>query len=871
MKTILQHNFFICFRLFCIIVTVPSFGQVSKGHQLTVADYPLWHTLRQHQLSDNGNWLSYKLDYDGLPDTLFVKHTKSAKRYTFPKGYSDSFIGNNAFGCLDNSKTFHLLNLTNGVVLRRSNVASYESLNGTVLFFSDLEGIKGNLTLTDLDLKVLQTYTDVHSYAISHDRKSVAFTTSSNTKNAVYVINLDTGTERKLVVESNTHSFTSLTWSGTKDSFAFISTPTGALNQADAIIYHYSEKGALQSVTRAEGNWTENFEIASIDLSGIHVSDDGERVLFILKEKLESSEKMAVSAVQVWKGDDETLYPYTKVSRKSPQHLGVWWPAEHRMIGTGSAEKAIAMVGGAQKFLLAKSFSKLQPSIKYYPDSDYTFTDFETGQEHLFLNQQPGESDYFYMSPCNTYIVYFRLNHWWVYDIKKGTHLNLTKNLTVQFSEEDYDKPDAPPPYGIGGFTKEDKTLLLYDKHDIWEINSDGSGTKKLTNGRSSQIVYRLSGIYDATTAIKSWMMPQLPIVDNNSMLMEGIASDFSTSGYYKLNKFKIHTITTVAKRLKHLIKAKNCDYYTFTQEDYNSPLEIVGMEGSGKTSSIFKSNKQHYQYNWGKSELISYQNEKGKALKGILFYPFDFDPAKKYPMVVQIYQKQSQLLHAYTNPGLHNGSGFNKTNLTSTGYFVLYPDIVYEIGNPGFSALDCVISATKAAIASGFVDKENIGLTGHSFGGYETDFIITQTNMFKTAIAGAGVSDFISCYLSYGVSYKRHDAWRFENDQFRMKKSLFEDWEGYKNNSPISFAEQVKTPLLSWAGEIDAQVNKDQTMAFYFALRKLNKSQVMLLYPGEGHVLMDRKNQEDLSNKLVEWFDYYLKSNGRKPDWLSP
>ncbi|RTY89522.1 S9 family peptidase [Flavobacterium sp. GSN2] len=871
MKTILQHNFLICFCLFWFFVTVSSFGQVSKNHPLTVADYPLWHTLRQHQLSDNGNWLSYKLDYDGLPDTLFVKHTKSSKRYTFPKGYSDSFIGNNAFGCLDNSKTFHLLNLSNGVILTKSNTTAFEYVSGNILLISDLAETNGTLTLTDFNLKVLQAYRDVTSYAISHDRKSVAFTTSSDTKNAVYVINLETGTEKKLVVESTTHSFTSLTWSGTKDSFAFISNPTGALNLGDAIMYHYSEKEALQSVTRAEGSWTENFEIASTDLSGIHVSDDGERVLFILKEKLVSSEKVAVSEVQVWNGDDETLYPYTKVSRKSPQHLGIWWPADHRMIVTGNADKAIAMVGGAQKFMLAKSFSKSQPSIKYYPDSDYTFTDFETGQEHPFLNQQPGESDYFYMSPGNTFIVYFRHGHWWVYDIREGTHLNLTKNIRTQFSEEDYDEPGAPPPYGIGGVTMGDKTLLLYDKYDVWEINSDGSAAKKLTKGRTTEIVYRLSGIYSATIAIKSWMMPQIPIVNSNSMLVEGIASDFSTSGYYKLNNFKIHTMTTVSKRLKHLIKAKYYDYYTFIQEDYNSPLEIIGMEGSGKTSSIFKSNKQHYQYNWGKSELISYQNEKGKALKGILFYPFDFDVAKKYPMVVQVYQKQSQLLHAYTNPGLHNGSGFNKTNLTSNGYFVLYPDIVYEMGNPGFSALDCVISATKAAIASGFIDKENIGLTGHSFGGYETNFIITQTNMFKTAIAGAGISDFVSSYLSYGVSYKRHDAWRFENDQFRMKKSLFEDWEGYRNNSPITFAEQVKTPLLSWAGEIDAQVNKDQTMAFYFALRKLNKLQVMLLYPGEGHVLQDKKNQEDLSNKLVEWFDYYLKGNGRKPDWLNP
>jgi dipeptidyl aminopeptidase/acylaminoacyl peptidase len=258
---------------------------------------------------------------------------------------------------------------------------------------------------------------------------------------------------------------------------------------------------------------------------------------------------------------------------------------------------------------------------------------------------------------------------------------------------------------------------------------------------------------------------------------------------------------------------------------------------------------------------LLSYSNTKGQKLKAALFYPANYDPTKKYPMVVEIYDVMSKNRYNYANPSFLNPEGFNVTNYTLNGYFVLMPDIIYQMGNPGSSAVDCVTAGVNAVIGKGLVDKDKIGLYGHSFGGYETNFIISQTNIFKAAVSGAGISDIISLYFNISRNgYFQSDMWRFENQQFRIGKSLYEDKEVYVNNSPIMHAENVRTPLLLWTGKNDRIVPWNQSITYYLALRKLGVSTQMLVYPDEDHSLENADNQKDLSKRMMRWFDYLLK-----------
>lgn len=159
-------------------------------------------------------------------------------------------------------------------------------------------------------------------------------------------------------------------------------------------------------------------------------------------------------------------------------------------------------------------------------------------------------------------------------------------------------------------------------------------------------------------------------------------------------------------------------------------------------------------------------------------------------------------------------------------------------------------------------------GLIGHSFGGYEADLIISQTDRFAAAVSGSGWTDLVSSYLFINSGFKKPEYFRAEDDQIRIGKSLYEDPQSYLQNSPVLLAASIKTPLLGWTGKEDPTVHPLQSMEFYMALRRLNKTHTLLVYPEEGHFLLKKENQKDLSERIQQWFDCYLK-NGRIQPWM--
>lgn len=456
-----------------------------------------------------------------------------------------------------------------------------------------------------------------------------------------------------------------------------------------------------------------------------------------------------------------------------------------------------------------------------------------------------------------------------MYSFEAKLHNNLTLHTNVPFYDSSNDIPEEPNPYGYVGFTANDESVLLYDQFDIWQFNLRDKSSKRLTLGRDKDQIFRLEDMDNGN--MDNLVYKDKAINIRDSVLLKTQSIDNSESGYFKLNgKQQLQLIAYESKLINSLYKAKAGNSYIYVQQDFNEPPSLMIKKGNALPMVIYKSNPQHDYYHWGDSQLIAYKNSKGVILKGVLFYPFNYNPRQQYPMIVSIYQRQTKALHSYVNPSLLNGSAFNVTYYTSLGYFVLLPDIIYELGNLGYSASDCVIAATKTIIETGLVDKTKIGLIGHSFGGYESNFIITQTGLFAAAVAGSGVSDFTSGYLSMNREGKNSNSWRYEYQQLRMGKSLFEDYKSYQNNSPVNWVSNVTTPLLSYSGTEDKNVNPDQTMEFYLALRRLKKEHIMLLYPKEGHTMQGYENQIDLTHKISEWFGYYLKGE-KKPDWFEP
>jgi dipeptidyl aminopeptidase/acylaminoacyl peptidase len=326
-------------------------------------------------------------------------------------------------------------------------------------------------------------------------------------------------------------------------------------------------------------------------------------------------------------------------------------------------------------------------------------------------------------------------------------------------------------------------------------------------------------------------------------------------------------------KKLKKLIygksscslirKAAQGNSYLYVEQTANTaPRVLFAPTLTKEPKVLFQSNPQYSNYDAGQAELIAYATEKEKDLKGILYYPVGYTPGKKYPMVVYIYEKLSGGFHQYMRPTWFDGDGFNAVNYTLDGYLVLMPDIKLEVGEPGESAVACVLAAVNAVSEKGILDRNRIGLIGHSFGGYEVPYILTQTSLFKAGVAGAGITDMISNYFFFHGATEHSNMWRYETQQLRMGKTPFEDYQAYIRNSPIAHADKITTPLLLWSGKEDNNVPPEQSMELYMALRRLNKRNLLLLYPEENHVIQKPDNQIDLNLRIKNWFDYYLKGS---------
>lgn len=579
--------------------------------------------------------------------------------------------------------------------------------------------------------------------------------------------------------------------------------------------------------------------------------------------------------VQLWNANAKWIYPMQeKRVSKEPTYLSMWSPFQDQFKLISNDSLPQYMLTGDQKHAILSNTQAYEPQYAYEGPRDFYLLDLNKGKKELLLTKQAGYPVLTMPSPTGKYIAYFREKHWWVYDIEKKAHTNITKDLGASFWHNDKEHPRIEEPYGDIGWTPDDQEILLYDQYDIWAIRPDGSAARRLTRGREKQAQFRLAGY--ASYIQKGKLNYDGRIhdrIDLNKDLMLETTDSAGSFGYYKWSAQGIKEIAFARNsRPEQLIHSADGHSFAYTEQRYDLPPRLMLQAGKEKTAkTIVQSNPQHYQFHWGKAEVIQYKNAKGKSLKAMLYYPAQYDSSKKYPMIVFIYEKLTpRFNNLYLNPSLFyaEDGGFSISSFTTQGYFVLAPDISYEIGDPGISASDCVVSATKEVISRGLVNPGKIGLAGHSFGGYQTNFIITQTNLFAAAIAGSAWTDLTNTYLTVNWSTGVPDMWRFESQQLRMKASLFDDQEAYDRNSPIRHVKNITTPQLSWTGDQDYQVNWGNTVSLYLAMRRLQKKHIMLLYPNEGHSLSTLENSLDLSRRFHEWFDFHLKDVPAAP-WI--
>jgi len=492
---------------------------------------------------------------------------------------------------------------------------------------------------------------------------------------------------------------------------------------------------------------------------------------------------------------------------------------------------------------------------------DAYVVDVNTGKRKQAVTRVKGNID---LSPQANYLFWFSLpdTAWYSYSVASEKTYRLNQNVRVSFADEEDDHPDFPGPYGLIGWTAGDKLLLVYDRYDIWAFDPEN---------RTAPVNLTRKGRLEKTSFRYVKLDPEERFIDpDKDLLLYAFDETTKQSGYYTLSlkTGKLTRRVFTDHRYAVPVKARNADRLLYTRESFREFPDVWTADVAFTTTrKLTDANPQMRNYLWGSVELVKWTSLDNIPLQGLLYKPENFDPAKKYPMIVYFYEKYADDIHSHYAPAPIR-SFINFSLYASNGYLVFVPDIVYKVGFPGESAHNCVLPGVTSLIAKGFVDERHIGVQGHSWGGYQTAYLVTRTNMFAAAEAGAPVSNMTSAYGGIRWESGMSRMFQYEHSQSRIGGTLWEKPLLYIENSPIFFADKVQTPLLMMHNDGDGAVPWYQGIEYYMALRRLNKPVWMLNYNNQGHGLTQRQDKTDFAIRMMEFFDHYLKG-APMPAWM--
>ena len=556
----------------------------------------------------------------------------------------------------------------------------------------------------------------------------------------------------------------------------------------------------------------------------------------------------------LWHWKDKRLQSMQQVQEgadKNYSYLAIYRPAEKRFFRLADDLMRQVTPAPEQKYAIGRNEDQyeLMSHLDGRSYADISVINLQTGERQRALTKARWTMG---SSPTGTHFVYYDDGQYYVFDMASGQSMNLTKSVATSFVDAENDVNVVKPPTPFLGWSKDGKYVLISDNWDIWQVPINGGPAVNLTvNGKTDQIRYRRPLILDPDQRGYDLAKPLYLDVYSEWTKKDGI-------GIIEPGKSGVKRLMWDEAVYGAVIKAKKADVYLYTRQTYKDPPDYYVTDASltnGKRLTNLGAGQEKFLWSSG-TILVDYTSAKGDKLQAALHLPANYEKGKTYPMVVNFYEKTSQSAYQYARP---TANGFNPSVYTSNGYAVLNPDINYKLNDPGMSAVWCMVPAVKAAIATGIVDPKHIGITGHSWGGYQTAFLVTQTDIFAAAVAGAPLTDMISMY---GLIYKNSGVTNgeiFEASQGRFTTGPWENWEAYTRNSPVAFAKNVKTPLIILHNDKDGAVDFTQGVEYYNTLRRLQKPVVLLEYLGENHGLAKRANQKDYTVRMKEFFDHFL------------
>jgi len=898
------------------------FSATAQKKVLDHPDFEIWNTIKGQSLSNNGKYLLYSLERGEKDRFLKIKDSKATEIFTYArtaggkfthdskqavftiKAWKDSIVEmkrRKVKKAKMPKDTLAIFDLKKKSLIKIANVKSYkipEKWSGYVAYITheskkhkttsnaktgDKSKKKSakkskkvstkngyHLIVRNLATQKEDTIQFVKNYAFAKEGKVLTYVTTGNLgdKNGgVFVLDFNDHKTTNVFKATNTSKYFQLTLNDAGKKLGFVvDVDTTKAQVRPNQLYLWQKGNAKAALVLDAATAPKGYQVSSNGRIGF--SKDNSKMYFGLATppivKDTTVMKDEVVHVEVWAYDSPRLYTVQELQVKNDRkksytavvHLNTNAVMQLATVTYPSAR--IGDEGNSDNVLLANATPyMLESQWSAVRASDYAIVNATTGILTKIMSKIDGRVR---LSPKGKYAYGYSAvdSTWFAYDIARNSKINFTKGKV--FYNELNDTPNHPRSYGAAGWTKNDGFLLLYDRYDIYKFNPKTGQNIRLTNGRNSKTVYRYARLDSEEQFID----------DSKKWLLTTFNEKTKNSGYYQYNAKRNSGKQLIEGPYSYSrpLKAKESNTVAFTRESFVTFPDLRVSDLSFKKQTVISNaNPQQASYNWGTIELYKFTSLEGKALTGLLVKPENFDPTKKYPMLVNFYERSSDGLHRHRAPS-PGRSSINYSFYTSRGYVIFNPDIVYRDGYPGESAYNAVIPGITSLVDKGFILKDKIGAQGHSWGGYQVAHLATKTDIFAAIESGAPVVNMISAYGGIRWDSGLSRQFQYEHTQSRIGGTPWEYPMRYIENSPIYNMDKVNTPILIMHNDKDGHVPWYQGIEYFTALRRLGKPSWLLNYNGARHWPLKMRNRKDFNIRMAQFFDHYLK-DAPKPMWM--
>ncbi len=737
------------------------------------------------------------------------------------------------------------------------------------------------LSVKNLSTGEVAEFPAVSDYLFAEEKEMLVFVSEgkdSTFEAGIYILNLPRLTPEKIFGKGKIKQ---LSVQKTGEKVAFLADISDE-KKKETIYSLYLWNGrdsATEVLTNSDSSVPESWQIS--ENGRLSFSDSGNRLFYGTAQKKAPKDTTVleeeIPVLDVWTWNEEVLQTeqiYNKQRDLKKTYLAVYDIGSQKAVQleTEKISRIVQVNNGDADKLVAWSNRPyaVQTMWEGSPEhNDFYLVDIFTGKADKIKTDVRATPR---VSPEGKFLYWYDAmdTTWHTFNINTLTEFTVAVPGSIQSADELNDVPNPPSSYGVAGWIKNDLSLLINDRFDIWIVEPENRiAPYNLTqNGKSKNISYRLVRFDESSVFGRS---DEKGIDPEETMILLGRNEISRTDSYYSVslkNGSAPKELFSGNFSLNTPVKAKDANVVVFTKENFQTYPNLLATDLSFKKQvQISNAAPQQNDFLWGIAELVSWTSLDGRKLEGTLHKPENFDPSKKYPMIVNFYEKSSQELYSYRMPENHR-STIDYHYYTSNGYLVFNPDIYYKTGYPGEDAFNCIMPGVTALIDKGFVDEKHIGAQGHSWGGYQVAYLATRTNLFAAIESGAPVVNMFSAYGGIRWSSGMNRSFQYEHTQSRIGKSIWDAPLRYLENSPLFTLDKINTPILIMHNDDDGAVPWYQGIEFFIGLRRMQKPAWLLNYNEADHWPLQVRDKTDFQIRMAQFFDHYLKGKPM-PKWM--